>query len=136
MIIRSVAYRLIGKHKDYILRSLLRKISIFLSIMSLRLSRWKKTLLMKFPLLKEQIYQFRSVLEPKYLNKHLLNKNIFSKLKSTNNNYIVSNNLTNTVISGLEYFNLLHFFQKGYRSRFHVFSKTIYKIVVIPQRVL
>ena len=95
----------------------------------------EKTLLMKFPLLKEQIYQFRSVLEPKYLNKHLLNKNIFSKLKSTNNNYIVSNNLTNTVISGLD-ISIFFIFQKGYRSRFHVFSKTIYKIVVIPQRVL
>tara|TARA_B100000242_G_scaffold108043_1_gene75047 strand:+ start:238 stop:786 length:549 start_codon:yes stop_codon:yes gene_type:complete len=78
----------------------------------LTVEQMEKTLLMEFPLLKEQIYQFRSVLEPKYLNKHLLNKNIFSKLKSTNNNYIVSNNLTNTVISGLEYFNLLHFFKK------------------------
>ena len=79
---------------------------------SLTVEEMEKELLKKFPKKANLVYLFRSNLEDNHKNDHILNKNILSEITIGRNNFIVSNNLTETVFSGLKLYKLDHFFKE------------------------
>jgi len=79
---------------------------------SLTVEEMENQLLKKFPKKASLVYLFRFNLEYNHKNDHILNKNILSEISIGRNNFIVSNNLTETVSCGLKLYKLDHFFKE------------------------